>query len=457
MAVVTKTEAEKIFTNLMGTGAARLAADNKGANFHGVFEYSTELALQNQRMGSQLLFLTALYPNASDGTVRAAVLSRIHRILQKYTFTFRKEIKEDPSGMLGPLGIYSAYALAEGGKFDYTQAGGIAITRANLNSVLTGYMDIEGPKFTINHSSAAHFKNPESYHWVVNMPSATQYFAGTKHARVGLNGFISCLGTFLFIEGAMRGRTANYIEAELIANKLTTALQSYFGNTRVNPETGLTELSLPIGAGRKIDGNGSEVNQIRGYFPSSGYNSLIVMGLSFAARAKVMAHGTKPQVRSVQPSGTFKELADKITNYYDYRVQKDGQAYELGKPLFAGGSAGISPHSTEWMAQAKKWYDEGDTSGSISSYEEGNYLALAQQDIDDRSAVTAYLYSTAFNGSHNLVQNTIGTALKGLEQTSASPLYHYCAVSNAKKAEAGASRILQGLAGAMFTNQSSIN
>ncbi|EFI70244.1 hypothetical protein BFZC1_02447 [Lysinibacillus fusiformis ZC1] len=40
-----------------------------------------------------------------------------------------------------------------------------------------------------------------------------------------------------------------------------------------------------MGAGIYKDGNASNVNQVRGYFPAAGYNSLIVMGLNFAARA----------------------------------------------------------------------------------------------------------------------------------------------------------------------------
>ncbi|UZN00575.1 hypothetical protein OL548_14220 [Lysinibacillus sp. MHQ-1] len=68
MAFTVKTEAEKIFTNLMGTGASRLPTDPVGAdnraNFHGIFENNPAPTseLQIQRAGSQLLFFNCTLP-----------------------------------------------------------------------------------------------------------------------------------------------------------------------------------------------------------------------------------------------------------------------------------------------------------------------------------------------------------------------------------------------------------
>lgn len=477
LAFTVKTEAEKIFTNLMGTGASRLSTDPVGAdnraNFHGVFENNPAPTseVQIQRAGSQLLFLTALYPNASTSTVRTNVLARIHRILNRYASHIVNYKAGGPAGGLGPMGLYSAYALANAGKFDYSQAGITNVTRTQLLTYLNTYLNTT----LLDNEFAKRIdqgKLDVDYRTVV---STHNYFKGTNHACFALNGIIIQLGAKFFIHTAIKGAgNDTYTKFNVFFNKLATSLRTKFGNTRQN--NGLTELCLPMGAGIHKDGNTSGVNQVRGYFPAAGYNSLIVMGLNFAGRAYRCAElelSTKaPQLRQVValPTHVCSSVATDLANYYKTFTAYSNQAYEIGGPNFVALGA---TEANGWLAEAKKWYDYQKPAG-VSDYKEGSFakdgetdsagrtgtggfLNLAYQDANDPISVTSYLYSMTWNGDHTLVNTTIGNAIKAKSGTSLASPYYVASAHVGFKANAGASRVLQGLAGAMNNGVTTLN
>lgn len=477
LAFTVKTEAEKIFTNLMGTGASRLPADPAGANnradFHGIFVNEPTTEVEIQRAGSQLLFLTALYPNASTSTVRNNVLARIHRILNRYITPIMNYKGAGPAGGLGPMGLYSAYALAKAGGFDYTQAGTTSVTRTQLLSNLNTYLNTDLFKDPMAIRLDEGIINKD-YRTVVSTHS---YFNGTKHACFAINGIIVRLGAMFFIHTAIKGAgNTAYTKFNTLFNNLATSLRTKFGNTRVN--NGLTELCLPIGGGIYNDGNPSAVNQVRGYFPGAGYNSLIAMSLNFAARAYRCAElglsATAPQLRNVValPTHVCSSVATELANYYKTFTAYSNQAFEIGAPNFV--ALGAS-EANGWLAEAKKWYDyqksglegaskydegsfakdgEKDSAGRVGS---GGFLNLAYQDANDPISVTAYLYSMAWNGDHTLVNSTIGNAIKAKSGTSLASPYYIASAHVGFKANAGASRVLQGLAGAMNNGITTLN
>ncbi|QQP11790.1 calcium-binding protein [Lysinibacillus agricola] len=469
MAFTVKTEAEKIFTNLMGTGASRLPADPVGAdnraNFHGIFENNPAPTseIQIQRSGSQLLFLTSLYPNASTSTVRTNILARIHRILNRYASNIVNYKSGGPAGGLGPMGLYSAYALANEGKFDYTLAGTTAVTRTQLLSYLNTYLNttLLDNEFAIRLDQG---KLDADYRTVV---STHNYFNGTNHACFALNGIIIQLGAKFFIHTAIKGAgNDTYTKFNAFFNKLANSLRTKFGNTRSN--NGLTELCLPMGGGIYNDNNNSAVNQVRGYFPSAGYNALIVMGLNFAARAYRCAElelsAKAPQLRHVValPTHVCSSVATELANYYKSFTAYSNQAFEIGGPNFV--ALGASKDNG-WLDVAKNWYDyQKNGKQGPSDYNEGTFskegsgfLSLAYQDANDPISVTSYLYSMTWNGDHTLVNTTIGNAIKAKSGTSLAAPYYVASSHIGFKAEAGASRVLQGLAGAMNNGITTLN
>ncbi|PJO43933.1 calcium-binding protein [Lysinibacillus xylanilyticus] len=465
MAFTVKTEAEKIFTNLMGTGASRLPSDPVGsdnrADFHGIFSMDPTVELSIQRAGSQLLFLTALYPNASTSTVRTNILARIHRILNMYAKTIANYNQGGPAGGLGPMGLYSAYALANEGKFDYTLAGTV-VTRTQLLSYLNTYLNTT----LLDNEFAKRLdqgKLDVDYRTVV---STHNYFNGTNHACFALNGIIIQLGAKFFIHTAIKGAgNDTYTKFNAFFNKLANSLRTKFGNTRSN--NGLTELCLPMGGGIYNDGNNTAVNQVRGYFPSAGYNALIVMGLNFAARAYRCAElelsAKAPQLRHVValPTHVCSSVATELANYYRTYTAYSNQAFEIGGPNFV--ALGASKDNG-WLDVAKNWYDYQKNGQESSNYNEGTFskegsgfLNLAYQDANDPISVTSYLYSMTWNGDHTLVNTTIGNAIKAKSGTSLSSPYYIASAHVGFKANAGASRVLQGLAGAMNNGVTTLN
>lgn len=473
LAFTVKTEAEKIFTNLMGTGASRLPTDPVGAdnraNFHGIFENNPAPTseLQIQRAGSQLLFLTALYPNASTSTVRTNILARIHRILNRYASNIVNYKGDGLAGGLGPMGLYSAYALANDGGFDYDRAGTTVVTRTQLLTYLNTYLK---PNL-LENALAIRLKEgklDKDYRTVV---SNHTHFNGTNHACFALNGMIVQLGAKFFIHTAIKGAgNTIYTDFNAFFNTLAINLRTKFGNTRLN--NGLTELCLPIGGGIYKDSIAyGSYAQVRGYFPAAGYNSLIVMGLNFAARAyrcaELRLSATVPQLRKVValPTHVCSSVATELANYYKTYTAYSNQAFELGGPKFV--ALGAS-EDNGWLKVAKDWYDYQKPPQVVSNYLEGVFgkdtptssglfLNLAYQDAYDPISVTSYLYSMTWNGDHTLVNTTIGNAIKAKSGTSLASPYYVASAHVGFKANAGASRVLQGLAGAMNNGITTLN
>ncbi|WP_333879501.1 calcium-binding protein [Lysinibacillus capsici] len=473
LAFTVKTEAEKIFTNLMGDGALRLAADSGSkTNFHDIFGTLKKSAgVTRQRAGSQLLFLTSLYSNASSATVRGQILTRIHRILINYK-SFINPANPNNIGPENPilaLGAYAALALAkEANMASYTQASSSnPVTQTELRTLLTTYVS----NFYNRIKAEAGYKN-------VNLSNGNGVtvsvgsLAGAKHATTALNGTVLGLGAVHFINAAING-AGNAIYSDLSAwfTQMCTRLRQSYGNSRVY--NGLTELCVNIGAGRAGD-NGGNIDQMRGYFPSSGYNAFVIWGLNLAARAYRIAElglTTKvPQFKNAVAlsSHVCQQTAAEIMNYYNTQILNEGRSFEIGLPNFMQGSPNAAPGGSKEPGSSS-----APTSGyALAGYQhftsksipEAKYIAnsnlqyniLVEQNGDPAS-VTAYLYTTAWYGGHTLMTSgNLTSAIANHAGSTALP-YNIVTTNTGVKAEAGASRILQGLAGAMNSGITTLN
>ncbi|WP_427107717.1 calcium-binding protein [Lysinibacillus xylanilyticus] len=462
MAFTVKTEAEKIFTNIMGDGAVRLAADSGSkTNFHDIFGTSNKSeGVKRQRAGSQLLFLTSLYSNASSATVRGQILTRIHRILINYKSFINPAdpSEEGPESPILALGAYAALALAKDANMaSYTQADSSRpVTQAELRSALTGYVSKSYTTFTgLNSYKNVRLANGNG------VTVSTGALVGTKHAKTALNGVTLGLGAVHFINAAINGAgNAIYSDLSDWFTKMCTCLNQSYGNSRDN--NGLTELCVNIGAGRAGDnGKGSDLDQIRGYFPSSGYNSFVIWGLNLAARAYRIAElgdTTKiPQFKNAVAlsSHVCQQTAAKMMNYYNTQIINEGRSFEIGLPNFKAGSpdatqAGSSAPTSGYALAAYQHFTSVQLPSTSTQIEVSNkqFNTLVEHN-GDPAAVTAYLYTTAWYGGHTLVTSGKLTSAIANKAGSAALPYDIVSTNTGVKAEAGASRILQGLAGAM--------
>ncbi|MGE7753227.1 calcium-binding protein [Lysinibacillus fusiformis] len=461
LAFTVKTEAEKIFTNIMGDGAVRLAADSGSkTNFHDIFGTANKsVAVKRQRAGSQLLFLTSLYSNASSATVRSQILTRIHRILINYKSFINpaNPSQEGPENPILALGAYAALALAKDADMaSYTLADSSRpVTQTELRSALTGYVSKSYTTFTgLNSYKNVRLANGNG------LTVSTGSLVGTKHAKTGLNGVTLGLGAVHFINAAING-AGNAIYSDLSAwfTQMCTRLRESYGNSRGN--NGLTELCVNIGAGRAGDnGTGSDIDQIRGYFPSSGYNAFVIWGLNLAARAYRIAElgdTTKiPQFKNAVAlsSHVCQQTAAEIMNYYNTQILNEGRSYEIGLPNFKAGSPDATnpvesvPTSGYALAAYQHFVSvNSPATGQIKASNE-SFNTLVEHNGDPAS-VTAYLYTTAWYGGHTLMTSGKLTSAIANHAGSAALPYNIVTTNTGVKAEAGASRILQGLAGAM--------
>ncbi|MFJ8516173.1 calcium-binding protein [Lysinibacillus xylanilyticus] len=466
MAFTVKTEAEKIFTNLMGDGAVRLAADSGSkTNFHDIFGTPDKsVGVKRQRAGSQLLFLTSLYSNASSATVRGQILTRIHRILINYkAFINSHQSDIGPENPILALGAYAALALAKDANIaSYTQADSSRpVTQAELRSALTGYVS-NFYNIIKDQPGYKNVRQPNGNGVTVGIGS----LVGTKHATSALNGLILGLGAVHFINAAING-AGNAIYSDLSAwfTEMCTRLRQSYGNSRVY--NGLTELCVNIGAGRAGD-NGGSFDQMRGYFPSSGYNTLVIWGLNLAARAYRIAElGLTTQVPQFKnavalSSHVCQQTAAEIMNYYNTQIINEGRSYEIGLPNFIPGSPNAAPvgSSAPTSGYALAGYQhfasvKGPTTEQIKiSNEQFNILI---EHNGDPASVTAYLYTAAWYGGHTLVTSGKLTSAIANKAGSAALPYNIVSTNTGVKAEAGASRILQGLAGAMNSGITTLN
>ena len=455
LAFTVKTEAEKIFTNLMGNGAVRLAADwGTKTNYHDIFATSDKsVGVKRQRAGSQLLFLTALYSNASSATVRSQILSRIHRILINYKSFINpaKPSEEGPENPILALGAYAALALAKDANMaSYTQADSSRpVTQAELRSALTGYVSKSYTTFTgLNSYKNVRLANGNG------VTVSTGALVGTKHAKTGLNGVTLGLGAVHFINAAINGAgNAIYSDLSDWFTKMCTCLNQSYGNLRGN------ELCVNIGAGRAGD-NGGSLDQMRGYFPSSGYNAFVIWGLNLAARAYRIAElglTTKiPQFKHAVAlsSHVCQQTAAKMMNYYNTEIINKERSFEIGLPNFMEGKLNAAPDGKSAPSEgfalagyqhfASKEIPSPDQIGVSNKH----YNILVKRN-DEPASVTAYLYTTAWYGGHPLVTSGDLTAAIAKHAKSAALPYNIVSTNTGAEAEAGASRILQGLAGAM--------
>ncbi len=467
LAFTVKTEAEKIFTNLMGDGALRLAADSGSkTNFHDIFGTLKKSAgVTRQRAGSQLLFLTSLYSNASSATVRGQILTRIHRILINYK-SFINPANPNNIGPENPilaLGAYAALALAkEANMASYTQASSSnPVTQNELRTLLTSYVS----NFYNRIKAEAGYKN-------VNLSNGNGVtvsvgsLAGAKHATTALNGTVLGLGAVHFINTAING-AGNAIYSDLSAwfTQMCTRLHQSYGNSRVY--NGLTELCVNIGAGRAGD-NGGNIDQMRGYFPSSGYNAFVIWGLNLAAELGLTTKVPQFKNAVALSSHVCQQTAAEIMNYYNTQILNEGRSFEIGLPNFMQGSPNAAPGGSKEPGSSS-----APTSGyALAGYQhftsksipEAKYIAnsnlqyniLVEQNGDPAS-VTAYLYTTAWYGGHTLMTSgNLTSAIANHAGSTALP-YNIVTTNTGVKAEAGASRILQGLAGAMNSGITTLN
>ncbi|SKB60208.1 hypothetical protein SAMN06295926_104203 [Lysinibacillus sp. AC-3] len=475
MAFTVKTEAEKIFTNIMGDGAVRLAADSGSkTNFHDIFGTPDKsVGVKRQRAGSQLLFLTSLYSNASSATVRGQILTRIHRILINYKAFINpaNPANVGPENPILALGAYAALALAKDANMaSYTQASSSnPVTQTELRTLLTNYVS----NFYTRITAQPDYKNVNQSNGK-GVTVSVGALAGTKHAPTALNGVTLGLGAVHFINAAING-AGNAIYSDLSAwfTQMCTRLRQSYGNSRDN--NGLTELCVNIGAGRAGDnGNGSKIDQMRGYFPSSGYNAFVIWGLNLAARAYRIAElGLTTQVPQFKnavalSSHVCQQTAAEIMNYYNTQILNEGRSFEIGLPNFMPGGPNAAPGGSEYPGSPSAptaGYALAGYQHFTSTFTPGaDFIAnsnvqynMLQESNADAASVTAYLYTTAWYGGHTLVTSGKLTSAIANKAGSAALPYNIVSTNTGVKAEAGASRILQGLAGAMNSGITTLN
>ncbi|MFF2797171.1 calcium-binding protein [Lysinibacillus xylanilyticus] len=467
MAFTVKTEAEKIFTNLMGDGAVRLAADSGSkTNFHDIFGTSNKSeGVKRQRAGSQLLFLTSLYSNASSATVRGQILTRIHRILINYKSFINpaNPVNVGPENPILALGAYAALALAKDANMaSYTQAStSNPVTQTELRTLLTSYVS----NFYTRITGDPGYKNVKLSNGK-GVTVSIGLLAGTRHATTALNGVVLGLGAVHFINAAING-AGNAIYSDLSAwfTQMCTRLRESYGNARGN--NGLTELCVNIGAGRVGD-EGGDTDQMRGYFPSSGYNSFVVWGLNLAARAYRIAElGLTTQVPQFKnavalSSHVCQQTAAEIMNYYNTQILNEGRSYEIGLPNFMPNSPDATqpgtsaPTSGYALAAYQHFASVNKPSPTQIEVSNRQFNTLVEHNGDPAS-VTAYLYTTAWYGGHTLVTSGKLTSAIANKAGSVALPYNIVSTNTGVKAEAGASRILQGLAGAMNSGITTLN
>lgn len=210
---------------------------------------------------------------------------------------------------------------------------------------------------------------------------------------------------------------------------------------------------------------------MRGYFPSSGYNSFVIWGLNLAARAYRIAELTLttkvPQFKNAVAlsSHVCQQTAADIMNYYNTQIINEGRSFEIGLPNFKPGSpnaapsgplASNPPNSGYALAGYQHFASIEPPTVTQIKYSNEQYNELEVQNVDAAS-VTAYLYTSAWYGGHTLLTSgNLTSAIANHVGVSALP-YSIVSTNTGLKAEAGASRIIQGLAGAMNSGITTLN
>ena len=248
-------------------------------------------------------------------------------------------------------------------------------------------------------------------------------------------------------------------------------LRANYSNSRLN--NGLTELCVNIGAGRAND-NGGKIDQMRGYFPSAGYNTFVIWGLNLAARAYRIAElkltTTVPQFKNAVAlsSHVCQQTAAEIMNYYNTQILDEGRSYEIGLPNFKKGEPNKAPGGSKEpgspsaptdgyaLAAYQHYTSTGMPDEKFIANSNIQYNILQEQNVDAAS-VTAYLYTAAWYGGHTLLTSGKLTAAIATKAGSSALPYNIVSANTGFKAEAGASRILQGLAGAMNSGLTTLN
>ncbi|WP_107948498.1 hypothetical protein [Lysinibacillus parviboronicapiens] len=406
----TLTEATRFFNEHFPEGSAydsrysQVSTIRSGSN-------GQDVNLRFQRLGNQLQFLASLHdklPSSSSikESVKTAILA---------TFTSIEELKNSAGQSLllsnanlggSPAGgiVLAGLVITRTGVYhdlDQTNRNRIAFATDSLANQIASWMDSSSnPSYNALEDSISCWRNQRFANFAVNGP--------ILHVG-GLGLYLDLIATYSSASQFPKYQTL-YKYGTYVMDKWATL------------DTSQTKASLAIGGLLTI-------NSGRKFFPSSGYNAYVGMGLAWLAHGMMYTGnlGIIPDARLICD-------AKKINNFYQdvFHAQSNMKAYEISEPA---DFTGEKLKEDTILAVVELGYSRTEIDQLLTSHLDSS---------------TGYLYTLAWNGDaafltalDKAVRTAGETVFLDSEATDGSSII----IAYSRTGEAAAHRAMAGFAG----------